>query len=179
MKRVHLLFIIFPLLSVVRFESEATTLVSLSMEQKFALAERVLEVKVRATSSGWDDEKEKREIRTSVEAELVEAFKGKIPGKNGERKGVQFFLPGGIVGDIGQLVVGTPHIEVGDRFFIFLTSAGEPLGLGDGVYEIQLIEGKERVRQKGGEFEGTEIAGEALVPVERFRKVLRELGQKR
>ncbi len=85
------------------------TLDALAREADVVVLGRVLSV-----TSRWVGEGSQKSIATEVKLGVDEAMKGKA------QKEIKFGIPGGVVGEIGQVVHGVPSFQVGESVVVFL-----------------------------------------------------------
>ena len=98
--------------------ARAAVVVRLSVKDMAGLADLVVRGRVEAKEARWEGGR----IFTFVRLTATSVWKGRVkPGQP-----VTVAIPGGEVGDLGQLVSGTPHAEVGDDVVLFLEA--RPVG---------------------------------------------------
>jgi hypothetical protein len=110
----------------------ATTMIALDVETMSRTADsivqgRVLKVEAHLTRDG-------RRVFTQIDVQVDEALKGQPP------KTVTLTQPGGAVGDIGQLVSGTAHYQVGEEVVLFLEKYGpryRTVGMAQGKFRVE------------------------------------------
>ncbi len=96
-------------------DASATTVVPTTVEALSQRADVVVVATVRATRSLWEG----RLIVTDAELEVRVSMKGAFaPGAT-----LVLRVPGGVVGDVGQVVPGVARLDVGDTVVAFLTRA--------------------------------------------------------
>src|SRR5689334_5284575 len=111
--------------------AHATTLLALDVPALTKGSSAVVRATVRSVDARWT--KDGGRIMTDVVLEVSEPWKG-TPGKQ-----VTVMQPGGVVGDVGQLVHGTAKFTVGEDVVVFL----EPRG--DRYLLTGMLQGKFRV----------------------------------
>lgn len=93
----------------------ATTVVPITVEQLSRRADAVLVATVRSTRAQWEG----RLIVTDCELEVRVVMKGDLsPGQT-----LWLRIPGGVVGDRGQVIPGVPRLERGETVVAFVTRA--------------------------------------------------------
>ena len=124
--------------------AEATTLERLSLETLTALSSHVLRGRFVEMESAWNEDK--TAIYTRVKFRVEQKVAGDV-----SRKEIIVYLPGGIVGDTTQVVVGAPDIEVGKEAVLMLSAVEAPktdasiaagrsynvVGLSQGVFDLK------------------------------------------
>jgi hypothetical protein len=81
-------------------------------------AERIVVAQVLSTKSEWDSAK--RNIHTSIEIKVEEAWKGSVaPDEH-----IVIVQPGGTVGDVEMRVHGMPSFAPGEKALLFLAGHG-------------------------------------------------------
>jgi len=112
--------------------AQATTLVGLDLPELSRLSDVVVHGKVASVQAHWTGDHQR--IVTEVQVEVTEAFKGQA-GKT-----VLIDQPGGVVGDIGQLVQGVAAFTAGEEVVVFLgRRPGERFmltGMGQGKFRV-------------------------------------------
>ena len=111
----------------------ATVLIPAEFREIVAGSEIIVHGRVVDVRSQWVDGR--RRIESVVTVEVLTPFKG------GERRSLEFKVPGGQVGRYRSMMVGAPTFSLGEEAFLFL-SGGEsdaPLvfGLNQGVFRIR------------------------------------------
>jgi len=111
----------------------ATVLIPAEFREIVAGSEIIVHGRVVDVRSQWVDGR--RRIESVVTVEVLTPFKG------GERRSLEFKVPGGQVGRYRSMTVGAPTFTPGEEAFLFL-SPGEsdaPLvfGLNQGVFRIR------------------------------------------
>lgn len=110
--------------------SWSTTFVPMTLEERVAVADAVVEVTVESVSSSWEGGR----LVTFYSATAHRWFSGEAGPE------VLFALPGGVHGALGQKVAGSPGLEVGARYVLLLGPPTGPAGargvvmLGEGVF---------------------------------------------
>src|SRR5262249_55709368 len=106
--------------------------VALTRASQCVVRARVTSVSSQRSPSG--------RITTSVELE---------PWAGPDVQTLRMFIPGGVVGEIGQRVEGAPSFAAGEEVVLFLAARGssyQPVGLGQGVWRVDRSTGAELVR---------------------------------
>ena len=132
--------------------ANATTLLALDVAALTKGSSVVARATVKSSEARWT--KDGGRIMTDVVLEVTEPWKGS-PGKQ-----VIVMQPGGVVGDVGQLVHGTAHFSAGEDVVVFL----EPRG--DRFLLTGMLQGKFRVQTSSdgkAVFARQELEGEALL----------------
>ena len=93
------------------FPSVATTMLALDLPGLTRTSDAVVQGMVRRVESRWTGDKLR--IITEVDVEVTDALKG-------EARAVRLVNPGGVVGDVGQMVHGSPQFQVGEEVVVFL-----------------------------------------------------------
>ena len=104
---------IFALLSFICQQALATTMVPLSLNQLTTSADLIVRVSIENKSSAWENQR----IYTYSQAQIIETLKDKNPLRP---KSITVKSLGGVVGDIGQQVHGTPQLITGKEYILFL-----------------------------------------------------------
>lgn len=115
----------------------------------------VVRVEPRWTSDG-------RRIMTDSEILVSEVLKGNVTGKT-----VVVMQPGGVIGDVGQLVHGVAKFSLGDEVVVFLEKRGERatvVGLAQGRFLVD--RGGPEAMVKGGEEDLFLVDAKTHQPVE-------------
>ena len=105
--------LIFALLSFICQQALATTMVPLSLNQLTKSADLIVRVTIENKTSAWDNQR----IYTYSQAKVTETLKDKNPLRP---KTITIKSLGGVVGDIGQQVHGSPHLITGKEYILFL-----------------------------------------------------------
>ncbi len=90
----------------------ATTMLALDLAALTRSSDAVVHGRVARVESRWTGDKLR--IVTDAEIEVIDAVKGEV-GKT-----VRLVSPGGVVGDIGQKVHGSPNFTRGEEVVVFL-----------------------------------------------------------
>ena len=110
----------------------AAIAVPASVEDLARSSDAVVRGRVSKVSSQWSSDH--RRIFTQAEVETSSVWRGSAPTR------VTVVVPGGVVGDIGQRVDGSPTFSQGEEVALFLERAGEGKfgvrGLGQGKFSI-------------------------------------------
>ncbi|MBM4781242.1 MAG: matrixin family metalloprotease [Archangiaceae bacterium] len=123
--------------------SQATTMLSLELEALIDTSDAVARVRVERTQAMWSQDGSR--IVTEVTLAVLDGWKG------GVKQTVTVFLPGGVVGRVGQRVEGTPRLEPGSELIVFLEARGDRFvltGLSQGVFEVVRTNGSSFARQR-------------------------------
>lgn len=101
--------------SLVEASASATTVVPITVEQLSRRADAVIVATVRSTRAQWEG----RLIVTDCELEVRVAMKGELsPGQT-----LWLRVPGGVMGDIGQVIPGVARLDRGETVVAFVTRA--------------------------------------------------------
>lgn len=112
--------------------AHATTLLALDVPALTRSSSVVARATVRSMEARWT--KDGGRIMTDVVLEVSEPWKGS-PGKT-----ITLMQPGGVVGDIGQLVHGNARFTVGEDVVVFLEPRGERFlltGMFQGKFKVE------------------------------------------
>jgi hypothetical protein len=110
----------------------ATTMIALDVPALSKAADSIVQGKVLSIQSHLT--RDGRRVYTEIEVQVAETIKGDAP------KTVTLTQPGGEVGDIGQLVSGTAHYEVGEEVVLFLEKYGprfRTVGMAQGKFKVE------------------------------------------
>lgn len=116
----------------------------LSLDELLRRSTVVSVVEVTETSASWRDGR----IVTTVHARSTRAAKG---ARAGDR--LEWFVEGGVVGEIGMRVPGEPTFSPGDRALVFLSPAAGSLrvtGMSQGVAVVSGARGAEMLSPPPG-----------------------------
>lgn len=97
--------------------AQATTLLALDVAALTKGSSLVVRAKVKSVASRWT--KDGGRIMTDAVLEVSETWKGTPTSQ------VTVMQPGGVVGDVGQLVHGTVTFTAGEEVVVFLEPRGE------------------------------------------------------
>ena len=112
--------------------ASATTLLALDVPALTKGSSVVARATVKSSEARWA--KDGGRIMTDVVLEVTEPWKGS-PGKQ-----VIVMQPGGVVGEVGQLVHGTAHFSVGEDVVVFLEPRGDRFlltGMLQGKFKVE------------------------------------------
>lgn len=112
--------------------ANATTLLALDVPALTKGSSAVVRGTVRSVGTRWT--KDGGRIMTDVVLEVTEPWKG-TPGKQ-----VTLMQPGGVVGEVGQLVHGTAKFTVGEDVVVFLEPRGDRFlltGMLQGKFKVE------------------------------------------
>ena len=140
------------LLTVVAALANATTLLALDVPALTKGSAVVARATVKSSQARWT--KDGGRIMTDVVLEVTEPWKGS-PGKQ-----VIVIQPGGVVGEVGQLVHGTARFSVGEDVVVFLEPRGDRFlltGMLQGKFKVQTSSDGKAI------FALQELEGEALL----------------
>ena len=134
----------------------ATTLVYLPFEQQVDDAGLIVVAVAESRNSSWDTGRTM--IHTDIRFRVEETVKGQTSGTVTVRQ------LGGVVGDVGQSVAGTPVFGIGKRYVLFLEPSGEGtyrvVGFSQGSYAVaQDGKGKSTVQSQLAAPGGVRILG--------------------
>ncbi|MDP1828412.1 MAG: hypothetical protein Q8L48_34400 [Archangium sp.] len=132
--------------------ANATTLLALDVPALTKGSSVVARATVRSVAARWS--KDGGRIMTDVVLDVTEPWKG-TPARQ-----VTVMQPGGVVGEVGQLVHGTARFTVGEDVVVFL----EPRG--DRFLVTGMLQGKFKVETSSdgkAVFARQELEGEALL----------------
>jgi hypothetical protein len=111
----------------------ATVLLPAEFREIVAGSAIIVHARVVDVRSQWVDGR--RRIESVVSVEVLTPFKG------GERRSLEFKVPGGQIGRYRSVMVGAPSFTVGEEAFLFLSEANSdaPLvfGLNQGVFRVR------------------------------------------
>jgi len=123
----------------------ATTLVAMDVPALTRAADLVVRGTVVRVEPRWTSDK--RRIITDSEILVSEVLKGNVTGKT-----IVAMQPGGVVGDIGQLVHGAATFALGEEVVVFLERRGDRafvVGMAQGRFVVDRAGATPMVR--GGE----------------------------
>lgn len=123
--------------------SHATTMLSLELESLIDTSDAVARVRVERTQAMWSADGSR--IVTEVTLAVLDGWKG------GAKQTVTVFLPGGVVGRVGQRVDGVPRLEPGSELIVFLEARGDRFvltGLSQGVFAVVRTNGGTLAKQQ-------------------------------
>ena len=124
------------LLVAVAFPAFATTVVALDVPAMSRAADSIVQGRVVRVEPKLS--KDGRRITTHVTVEVLESLKAGGAAATGT---VEIVQPGGVVGDIGQKVHGTAHLQVGDEVVTFLERRGakayQLVGMAQGCFRVE------------------------------------------
>lgn len=109
-----------------------TTLIAMDVPALTRASELVVRGTVVRVEPRWTEDK--RRIITDSEILVSEVLKGNLTGKT-----VVVMQPGGVLGDVGQMVHGTAKFSLGDEVVVFLEKRGERafvVGLAQGRFLV-------------------------------------------
>jgi hypothetical protein len=115
--------------------AHASIVIELDLPGLVQRSDRIAVVDVVSVKSAWDDGHQR--IYTSTVLQVVESWKGS-PGA-GER--ITLVQPGGTVGDISMMVIGTSSFSPGERSLVFLRGSvarSQVVGLAQGKRPLRL-----------------------------------------
>ncbi len=125
-------------------QANATTLLALDVPGLTKSSTVIVRATVKSVEARWT--KDGARIMTDAVMEVSESWKGK------PAKVITVMQPGGIVGDIGQIVHGTVKFAVGDEVVVFLEPRGERYlltGMLQGTFRVEASpDGKAMARQE-------------------------------
>lgn len=101
--------------SLAEASASATTVVPITVEQLSRRADAVIVATVRSTRARWEG----RLIVTDCELEVRMAMKGELSAG----QTLTLRVPGGVMGDIGQVIPGVPRLDRGETVVAFVTRA--------------------------------------------------------
>jgi hypothetical protein len=112
----------------------ATSMLRVDLPELTRASELVVRAKVKSQASRWTQDRLR--IVTDVQLEVEESLKGST-----SKRTITVQQPGGVVGDIGQLVHGLASFKEGDEVVVFLSHKGGEIyavtGLGQGKYKVE------------------------------------------
>lgn len=112
----------------------ATTLIALDLTALSRSADSIVQGKVSRVEAKMS--KDGRRITTHVTVDVSESLKGQSGVTT-----VEIVQPGGIVGDVGQRVSGTAHLQAGDEVVAFLERKGPSrfmlVGMAQGCFRVE------------------------------------------
>ncbi len=126
--------------------AQATTLRALSSEELATAAERIVLGTLESRASYWDGTR----IYTRHVIQVEETWHGPPTDR------LEVLTLGGVVGAIGQRVVGTARLRVGDRVVLFLAAGG-----GEELFTIGMAQGAFHVEE--GDPEGSDTSAPELI----------------
>lgn len=109
-----------------------TTLIAMDVPALTRASDLVVRGTVVRVEPRWTEDK--RRIITDSEILVSEVLKGNLTGKT-----VVVMQPGGVIGDVGQMVHGTAKFSLGDEVVVFLEKRGERafvVGLAQGRFLV-------------------------------------------
>lgn len=112
--------------------AHATTLLALDVPALTKGSSAVVRATVRSVDARWT--KDGGRIMTDVVLEVTEPWKG-TPGKR-----ITVMQPGGVVGEIGQMVHGSAKFTVGEDVVVFLEPRGDRFlltGMIQGKFKVE------------------------------------------
>ena len=130
--------ICFALLCANSSPAEATQVLEMSLETMVKKAQVIVIGTVSSVQSTAVPEARGR-IHTVVSLSPIQRIKS--PEKAVKQKGLQFVVPGGVVGRIGQQVAGAPKFKAGERILVLLEEQPQShrlliVGFVQGLYRI-------------------------------------------
>lgn len=131
----------------VAFAGSATTLIAMDVPALTRASDLVVRGTVMRVESRWTQDKSR--IMTDSELVVSQVLKGNLTSNT-----VVVMQPGGVVGDVGQLVHGVAKFNVGDEVVVFLEKRGDRafvVGLAQGRFLVDRSGDRPMVR--GGEEE--------------------------
>ena len=142
------------------FNALGTTLVAMDVPALTRASDLVVRGTVVRVEPRWTEDK--RRIITDSEILISEVLKGNATGKT-----VVAMQPGGVLGDVGQMVHGTAKFALGDEVVVFLEKRGDRafvVGLAQGRFLVDRSGPTAMV--KGGEDELFLVDAKTHQPVE-------------
>jgi hypothetical protein len=135
--RIRNLLVAAVLTSAVVATANATVMIAHSIDEMAATADAIVVGVARARTARWDH----GHIVTDATIEVATSVTG--PFATGST--VTVTTPGGVIGDTGQNVAGSPTLETGSRYVLLLRHAPggwwEPIGLSQGVLPVRDVSG--------------------------------------
>jgi hypothetical protein len=110
----------------------ATTMVALDLPALSKASDTIVQGTVKSVTSKLSNDG--RRVFTEIEVDVAETIKG-APVKT-----VTVTQPGGVAGDIGQLVSGTAHYTTGEEVVLFLEKYGprfRTVGMAQGKFRVE------------------------------------------
>jgi len=132
--------------------ANATTLLALDVPALTKGSAVVARATVRSVEARWT--KDGGRIMTDAVLEVTEPWKG-APSKQ-----IVVMQPGGVVGEVGQIVAGTVHFTAGEDVVVFLEARGDRYlltGMLQGKFKVETSSDGKAV------FARQELEGEALL----------------
>jgi hypothetical protein len=123
-------------MSIIAVPAFGTTLIAMDVPALTRAADLVVLGKVVRVESRWTEDK--RRIMTDSEIVVSDVLKGNITSKT-----VVAMQPGGVVGDVGQMVHGTATFTLGDEVVVFLEKRG------DRAFVVGMAQGRFLVDRSG------------------------------
>ena len=159
-------------------QARATILAAVPLEEQAATAELVVLAVAGEQSCSWGDGQ--KIIYTDTHFRVERWIKGEGGDEVISRR------MGGVIGDIGQSVAGSPEFKTGRRYVLFLESAGagryRVVGFSQGAYPVvRTIWGKSKVMPSLASAGGAEMVGVAdggavaAQPLEQFIERVKEI----
>jgi hypothetical protein len=112
---------------------DATVLIPSEFREIVAGSEIIVHARVVDVRPQWVDGR--RRIESVVTVEVLTPFKG------GERRSLEFKIPGGQIGRYRSMIVGAPTFSLGEEAFLFLSERNSDapvvFGLNQGVFRIR------------------------------------------
>ncbi|MHB8421069.1 MAG: hypothetical protein ACYDCL_23605 [Myxococcales bacterium] len=105
---------------------------ALSLDDLAGRAELVVLGRVTGQQARWS--RDHLRIATRVEVQVDERWKGAAGGE------ITLLCPGGELDGLGQVVLGEPRFEVGERVVLFLVKRGDfyrAVGMSQGVFRVE------------------------------------------
>jgi len=127
------------------FNALGTTLVAMDVPALTRASDLVVRGTVVRVEPRWTEDQ--RRIITDSEILVSEVLKGNVTGKT-----VVAMQPGGVLGDVGQMVHGTAKFSLGDEVVVFLEKRGDRafvVGLAQGRFLVD--RSRPTAMVKGGE----------------------------
>lgn len=118
------------------FNALGTTLVAMDVPALTRASDLVVRGTVVRVEPRWTEDK--RRIITDSEILISEVLKGNVTGKT-----VVVMQPGGVLGEVGQMVHGTAKFSLGDEVVVFLEKRG------DRAFVVGLAQGRFLVDRSG------------------------------
>jgi hypothetical protein len=112
--------------------ASATTLVRADVPALTQIADSVVRGTVARISTRWSGDHMR--ILTDVEIRVQEVMKGQA------LRSLIVVNPGGVIGDLGQRVAGTPEFSEGEEVILFLEQRGENFilsGMAQGKFKVE------------------------------------------
>ena len=119
--------------------AQATTVLSLELDSLIDSSDAIARVRVERVQAQWTGDGAR--IVTEATLSVLDGWKG------GVKQTMTVFLPGGVVGRVGQRIDGVPRLEPGTELIVFLEARGDRFvltGLSQGVFDVTGTTAKQR-----------------------------------